>query len=335
MAIKIALIGAGYISRYHVRAFQKLPDVEVVALVEMQPDSRQAFASEYSIPRQYADLETLLSDGDVDSIVLGVPNHLHAPMAISALETGVHVMVEKPMAVNAIEARRMLDVSQRTGSLLFVAHCWRFEEEVLWLREQVVSGKLGRIIRTKGYGVHVHWGPGGWFAQKRYGGGALADMGIHAIDTARFLLGDPQPESVYARIGTYYGDYDVEDTGIIIVNWDNDATSYIESGWWQPHADGPEASTQLYGTAGFGQVFSTYLELPNVETQSVDRVDPGFPAVREDHCTQAMYDNQVAYFVSCLRSGQTPVPGGLEGWVNMQVVEAAYESARTGQVVQI
>lgn len=335
MAIKIALIGAGYISRYQARGFQKQPDVEVVALVEVQPESMQTFASEFSIPRQYADLETLLRDGDVDSIVLGVPNHLHAPMAISALEAGVHVMVEKPMAVDAAEARRMLDVSQRTGSLLLVAHCWRFEEEVLWLREQVVSGKLGRIIRTKGCGVHVHWGPGGWFAQKRYGGGAMADMGIHAIDTARFLLGDPQPESVYARIGTHYGDYDVDDTGVIIVNWDNSATSYIESGWWQPHADGPEASTQLYGAAGFGQVFPTYLELPNVETQSVERVDPGFPAVRKDHCTQAMYDNQIAYFVSCLRTGQTPVPGGLEGWVNMQVVDAAYESARTGQVAQI
>ena len=333
MAIKIALIGAGYISRYHARGFQKQPDVEVVALVEVQPESMQTFAFEFSIPRQYADLETLLRDGDVDSIVLGVPNHLHAPMAISALEAGVHVMVEKPMAVDAAEARRMLDVSQRTGSLLLVAHCWRFEEEVLWLREQVVSGKLGRIVRTKGCGVHVHWGPDGWFAQKRYGGGAMADMGIHAIDTARFLLGDPQPESVYARIGTHYGDYDVDDTGVIIVNWDNSATSYIESGWWQPHADGPEASTQLYGTAGFGQVFPTYLELPNIE--SVERVDPGFPAVRKDHGTQAMYDNQVAFFVSCLRTGQTPVPGGLEGWVNMQVVDAAYESARTGQVVQI
>ena len=159
MAIQIALIGAGYISRYHVRAFQKLPDVEVVALVEVQPDALSAFASEFSIPRQYADLETLLRDGDVDSIVLGVPNHLHAPMAISALEAGVHVMVEKPMAVNAAEAKHMLDVSERTGSLLYVAHCWRFEEEVLWLREQVVSGRLGRIIRTKGYGVHVHWVP--------------------------------------------------------------------------------------------------------------------------------------------------------------------------------
>ena len=229
----------------------------------------------------------------------------------------------------------MFDVSQRTGTHLFVAHCWRFEEEVLWLRKQVDSGRLERIIRTKGYGVHVHWGPSGWFTQSRYGGGAMADIGIHAIDTARFLLGDPQPESVYARIGTYYGDFDVDDTDIIIVNWDNGATSHIESGWWQPHADGPEAATQLYGTAGFGQVFPSYLEIPNAETQTVERIESGFPAIREHHCAQSMYDKQAAYFVSCIRQGRTPYPDGLEGWINMRVVDAAYESAQTGEVVRV
>jgi len=160
-------------------------------------------------------------------------------------------------------------------------------------------------------------------------------MGIHAVDTARFLLGDPQPESVYARIDTCYGDFDVDDTGIIIVNWDNGATSYIESGWWQPHADGPEAATQLYGTDGFGQVFPSYLEIPDAETQTVERVESDFPPVREHHCTQNMYDNQAAYFVSCVRDGKEPQPGGLEGWINMKVVDAAHESSRTGRVVHL
>jgi predicted dehydrogenase len=335
VTIEVALVGTGYIARFHVRAFQKQPDVEVVAVVDVQPDSMNEFATKFGILRQYSDLDALLRDGGIDAIVLGVPNHLHAPMTISALQAGVHVMVEKPMATNATEARKMLEVSQRTGASLFVAHCWRFDKEVLWLRGQVVSGRLGRIIRTKGYGVHVNWGPAGWFTQKRYGGGAMADMGIHAVDTARFLLGDPQPESVYARIDTCYGDFDVDDTGIIIVNWDNGATSYIESGWWQPHADGPEAATQLYGTDGFGQVFPSYLEIPDAETQTVERVESDFPPVREHHCTQNMYDNQAAYFVSCVRDGKEPQPGGLEGWINMKVVDAAQESYRTGRVVHL
>ena len=217
-----------------------------------------------------------------------------------------------------------------------VAHCFRFDPEVVWLRKQVAAGKLGRIIRTKSYGVHANWGPGGWFTQKRFaGGGAMADMGIHALDTVRFLLGDPQPRSVFARIGTYYGDYDVDDTGILLINWDNDAASYIEFGWWQPHVDKPNAGTQLYGTAGFGELFPTRLLLPDRAAEKVNVVDNGFTLPRSEEMHQARYARQLAYFVDCIRENRQPNPGGVEGWINMKVVDAAYESARTGEVVVV
>jgi predicted dehydrogenase len=160
-------------------------------------------------------------------------------------------------------------------------------------------------------------------------------MGIHALDTVRFLLGDPQPVSVYARIGTCYTDYDVDDTGVIIVNWDNGVYSYIESGWWQPHLDGPEASTQLYGSKGFAELYPTHVSLPDPKADSIETIDPGFPHPRAEHCPQVMYDNQLAYFISCIREVRTPNPGGVEGLANMKVVDAAYESARTGRVVTL
>ena len=331
MSLRIAFTGTGYISKVHAQAAKNLPGVELTAVVNHRPESMAAFAGEFGIPRQYADVAGLLKADGVDALVVSTPNYLHAPETIAALKAGVHVMVEKPMAMNAAEAAGMVEASRESGALLMVAHCWRFDPEVLWLREQVRSGKLGRIIRTKGCGVHADWGPGGWFTQKKFaGGGALADMGIHALDTARFLLGDPQPVSVYARLGAYYKDFDVDDTGVLIVNWENGVTSYIESGWWQPHADGPEAATQLYGTLGFGQLFPTGLRLPG-DTM----VDSGFSHPRDPHCPQSMYDTQLAYFVQCIREKRAPNPGGLEGWLNMKVVDAAYESARTGAVVEV
>jgi predicted dehydrogenase len=201
---------------------------------------------------------------------------------------------------------------------------------VIWLREQVRSGRLGKVIRTKGYGVHALWGPSGWFTEKKYaGGGALADMGIHALDTARFLLGDPQPESIYARIGTYYTNYDVDDTGVLFVTWDGGAVSYIESGWWQPHTDGPEAATQLYGTKAFGQLFPTFIEEQSIKD------DPGFTFPRVEHCPQSLYDDQMAYFIECIRQRCNPSPGAQEGLINMRIIDAAIESARTGKVVVV
>lgn len=336
MALRIAFTGTGYISRIHARAAARLEDVELAAVVNHRKDSMKAFAEEFSIPRQYETIEALIADNKADAISINTPNYLHASQAAAALHSGIHVMLEKPMAMNAQEAAEVHDAAKASGAVLMVAHCWRFDPEAIWLREQIAAGRLGKVIRTKGYGVHSNWGPSGWFTQARYaGGGALADMGIHAIDTVRFLLGDPQPQQVYARIGTHYGEYDVDDTGIIIVEWEGGITSYIESGWWQPHMDGPEASTQVYGQSGFGQLYPTLLRLPDRARSAVDTIESGFPSIREPHAPQSMYDAQMAYFVDCIRQGRKPVPGGSEGLVNMQIVDAAYESNRTSRAVDV
>jgi len=328
--ISLAITGAGYISNIHASAASSLSDVHLTAVVDKYSGIARSFAENYNLKRIYKNIDQLLKEGGIDALVIGTPNYLHAPQAVAALKAGVHVMVEKPMAMNAEEAFQMLEASQKSGALLMVAHCWRFDPEVLWLQKQGEFGRLGKIIRTKGYGVHALWGPSGWFTQRKFaGGGAMADMGIHALDTARFLLGDPQPESVYARIGTYYTNYDVDDTGILIVNWKGGTVSYIESGWWQPHSDGPEAATQLYGTSGFGQIYPTYL----LDQSGKD--NPGFPYPREDHCPQSLYNDQMAYFIQCIREQHTPNPGGLEGWINMKIIDAAYKSSKTGKVIKV
>jgi predicted dehydrogenase len=308
--MKIAFAGTGYINKIHAQAAKNL-GLELAAVANHKAGSMVEFGKRFKITRQYETVNAMLKDGNVDALVVSTPNYLHAPQTIAALNAGVHVMVEKPMSMNAREAEKMMEAGAKSRAKLMVAHCWRFDPDVLWLKKE--STKLGKIIRTKGYGVHTHWGPSGWFTQKQFaGGGAMADMGIHALDTARFLLGAPNPVSVYAKIGTYYKEFDVDDTGVIIVEWDNGAASYIESGWWQPHADGPEAATQLYGAQGFGQLFP-----------------------RKEHCPQSMYDAQMAYFIDCIRKDKTPMPGALEGLMNMKVVDAAYKSSKTGKVVKI
>jgi predicted dehydrogenase len=331
--MKIAFAGTGYINKVHAQAAKNL-GLELVAVVNHKQESMAEFGKQFNIARQYETVEAMLNDGNVDALVVSTPIYLHAPQAIAVLNAGGHVMVEKPMSMNAQEAEQMCEAAEKSGTILMVAHCWRFDPDVLWLKDQ--SKKLGKIIRTKGIGVHTHWGPSGWFTQKQFaGGGAMADMGIHALDTARFLLDDPKPVAVYAKIGTYYKDFDVDDTGVIIVEWDNGAISYIESGWWQPHADGLEAATQLYGTQGFGQLFPTKLELANRKEVKIDVIDSGFEFPRKEHCPQSLYNDQLKYFVECINKKQTPNPGGLEGRMNMKVVDAAYESSKIRKVVEI
>jgi predicted dehydrogenase len=330
---RIALIGTGYIADYHARGLQKLPGVEIVCVVSLLEDQAKEFAGRYGIKEIFSDYKDILKRDDIDAVIIGIPNKFHAPYAIEFMQNGKDVFVEKPMAMNTEEAELVEKAAAENGRIVMVGHMWRFDEEVNFLKRVADSGKLGKIIKTKGYGIHENWGPEGWFTQKELaGGGALADMGVHAMDTVRYIMGDPKPVEVYAKIGTYYGDYDVDDSGVIMITWDNGAVSVIESGWWQPHMDGPEASTGLFGTEGYASLFPTKLKL-KIEGTPGEFIPPA--PEKTEHCDQTIYDGQMAHFVECIKSRKQPSPGIAEGKVIMQIVDAAYESAETGKVVKI
>ncbi len=336
MTIRVAVTGTGFIAGIHARAIQANKNAELVAVVGHDAARTATFARKYGITGVYFSIEELIKSGEADAAVIGTPNALHFAQTMAALKAGLAVMVEKPMAMNAREAEQMFDASRRYKRPLMVAQCWRFHRDVLWLKKQVIAKKLGCIIRTKAYGVHTHWGPSGWFTQKALaGGGALIDMGVHAVDTTRFLIGDPNPSSVYARIGTYYMKADVDDTGVIIVNWANGVTSYIEAGWWQPHRDGEEAATQLYADHGFGSVFPTRLEIRRSANRRVKVTRPGFRFPIAGYSLTQMYGAQMNAFIESVEHDGTPTPGGLEGWINMLILDAAYASAQSGKVVEV
>jgi len=308
--VRVALFGCGWIQDFHARAVQACGG-EVVAVANHREESALAFAERHGIARVTTDWETLASAPDVDAGVVATPNALHAPQSIALLEAGKHVMVEKPMAMTVAECDAMIAASRASGASLMVAHCWRFHDDVRAIRERIASGELGEVVKTRGYGVHAGWGPSGWFAQRALaGGGALPDMGVHAIDTARFLLGDPEPGRVCATVGTRYGTYDVDDDAIVLISWSNGTNSIVESGWWHPHKEGLEAETEVYGTGGYARIF------PREE-----------PSEDYEHCTQPMYTAQMGEFLGAIAEGRPPRPSGEDGRVVMRIVEDAYASA--------
>ncbi len=310
--LRIALLGTGWIMDFHARAALEHPGAELVAAANWREPSLARLAERYAIPRTTTDWRALAADPAVDAAVIGTPNALHAAQAVAFLEAGKHVLVEKPMARSLSEADAMVAAARGSGAWLMVAHCWRFHPDVRALRARVDAGELGEIVKTRSYGVHARWGPSGWFTDPELaGGGALLDMGVHAIDTTRYLLGDPQPARVCAASGTRYGGYAVDDDAILLVTWSNATNSIIESGWWQPHLGGLEADTELYGTGGYARVW-----------------DVTEPPEGYEHCTQPMYSAQFAEFVGAVAAGRQPRPSGEDGRVVMRVVEQAYASAR-------
>ncbi len=310
----VALFGSGWIQDFHARAVLAHPAGELVAVANWRPDSAGKLAERHGIPRVTTDWEALATDPEVDAAIVATPNALHAPQTLELLRNGKHVMVEKPMATSVATCDAMVAASERSGASLMVAHCWRFREEVVAVRGRIEAGELGEVVKTRGYGVHANWGPSGWFTQRDLaGGGALVDMGVHAIDTARFLLGEPVPERVCATLATRYGTYDVDDDGILLISWSNGTNSIVESGWWHPHIGGLEADTEVYGTTGYARIWP-----------------PEPPSEDYDHVTQPMFTAQVKEFLDAIGEGRKPWPSGQDGRAVMQVVEMAYTSTKEG-----
>ena len=310
--IRVATIGTGWIMPFHASAVRAFPGASLVAAANHRPESLERFADAFDIRRRTTQWEELAEDPGVDAVVIGTPNVLHAPQAIAMLRAGKHVLVEKPMATTLADANAMAAEARAGGSRLMVAHCWRFHEDVRRLRRRIEQGELGEIVKTRGYGVHAGWGPDGWFTDPALaGGGALMDMGVHAIDTARFLLGDPSPARVRAVVGTRYagGRYEVDDDAVVLVTWSDGTNSLIESGWWQPHLAGLEADTEVYGTGGYARVWD-FTEGP-----------PGY-----EHCAQPMYSAQMGEFLGAIADGREPRPNGEDGAVVVAIVEDAYRS---------
>jgi predicted dehydrogenase len=309
---RVALLGSGWIQDFHARGVLAHPKGELVVVANWREESAAALAERHGIPRVTTEWRSLIDDPEIEAAVVATPNALHAAQAIAFLRAGKHVIVEKPMSTSVAEADAMIAAAESSGARLMVAHCWRFRDEVVAMRGRIAGGDFGDVVKTRGYGMHAGWGPTGWFTDRSLaGGGALVDMGVHAIDTARFLLGDPEPERVCAVVGTRYADgrYDVDDDAVLLISWSNGTNSIVESGWWQPHLEGLEADTEVFGTDGYDRIWP-----------------PGEPSEDYEHCTQPMYTTQMQEFLDAIDEGREPRPSGSDGRVVMRIVEEAYRS---------
>lgn len=207
-------------------------------------------AAQYGIPAVAGSPEELIMRDDVDAVIIAVPNHGHAPLAIYALEMGKHALIEKPMGLNAVAAKEIVRAQKRTGRSVMVAHQMRWEWLSLQVRQQIERGELGRIYtaKTGWYRRKGIPGWGTWFTQQSLsGGGPLIDIGVHMLDLAFFLMGEPKPVSVYGAayaefgprkkgIGTWgkpdwNGIFDAEDLATALIKMEDGSTLTLEVSW--------------------------------------------------------------------------------------------------------
>ena len=329
--VRVAVIGTGGAGKYHAMHYSKDPNAELVAVCDKIEEKVTEFAKTHNAPKTYLDYNELADNPEIEAVSICTPNYLHLDIAKKMFECGKHVLVEKPMAINASDSREMIDTARKNNCKLQVGNMWRYHPEVLFVKEAIEKGHIGEVVKVKGYGIHVNKGPRGWFVEKKLaGGGMLIDMGIHAINTIRFVLGNPKAKTVYAYIDTRYGQYDVDDVAVVMIEFACNTICVIESGMWNPYADGKEASTQLFGTKGYARIFPTELR------HSIGGTWGHFePQAKYKHLDLIMHERQVAHFVDCIVNDKTPTASGDIALEDMRIIDAAYESAATRQVVNL
>lgn len=351
--VKAAVIGLG-VGMAHAKGYLACPDAELYAVCDADQQRLQDRGNQLGIPkeRQFSDIAALLELPELDVVSIGLPNYLHAPVAIQAFQAGKHVLCEKPLATSKSEAQKMVDAASSSGKMLMVCFNYRFRDDSRWLKGLQQEGKLGDV-----YFARTGWlrcmgipGFGGWFTQKaKSGGGPLIDLGVHVLDLTLWLMGYPKPVSVSGAAFSVFGPkgkkawgvkpdhiaFDVEDLAAGFVRFDNGAALQIETSWASHTKPGrDEYFLTLYGTEG-----GCELDVPNYtdrDTVSFFTESGGAPVViKPNIITRGGHERAVAHFIDCINTGTPPEASGDQGMKLMSIIDGLYQSALTGKEVMI
>jgi len=335
-------------------SLQKIEQVELVAFCDIYLAQAEKAREQFGTPeaKAYDDYKQLLAESEIDVVHVCTANDTHAEITIAALEAGKHVMCEKPMAKTAADARRMVEVAKRSGKKLTIGYNNRFRSDSLLLKKMCEDGELGDIYFAKAHAVRRRGVPtwGVFLDEEKQGGGPLIDIGTHALDLTLWLMNNYEPSVVLGsafhklskrpNAANSWGSWDpekfkVEDSAFGMIVMKNGATIMLESSWALNTLDTKEARCTLCGTeAGADMVDGLRI---NGETHSKlyvnqFKLDPKGVDFYEGK-RETMQDVEMRMWIDAIVNDTEPVVTPEQSLVVSELLEAIYESARTGKAV--
>ena len=342
MTVRFALIGCGKIAeRLTLPQLVQCPGARVTALVDKDRAAARRLADRFRIDRRliWSDWRRMLREAAVDAVAVNVPNILHAEVTIASLRAKQHVMVEKPMALTLSEADAMIRAAALSRRLLMVEHTQRFDPVHETAYRLLRQGILGRITECRGRLGHAgpeHWSGSAesWFIDRRQsGGGALIDVGAHIIDVLRWLSGN-EVRRICCRTKTLEKRIRVEDHAAALLEFRDGTVGSFEASWTtRPY----EVTTHFYGERGQLQT-SLGARHPVILRRCRQRGDPNQPmgaAVTPAVPNASRSGGAYPRFIRAIQRHGAPAVSGLEGRRTLEVVLAAYASARSGRWVDL
>ncbi|MGD8237733.1 MAG: Gfo/Idh/MocA family oxidoreductase [Armatimonadota bacterium] len=340
--VGVGVIGSQFAAEIHAEAFKRVADAEIRAVASPTEEHARGFAEKHGIPKCFTDYRAILELDEIDVVTLCLPNYLHCRVAVDAASAGKHVICEKPLCMNLAEADRMIEACRTAGVKLMYAEELCFAPKYVRAKELIDEGAVGKLYMVKQ--SEKHDGPHSpWFWDvEKSGGGVTLDMGCHAFEFFRWVLGKPGAMSVYADMGTYvHGDRTCgDDNSVIIVNFEEDVTCVAEESWAK--RGGMDDRAEFHGSEGViyadllrGNALLTFSDVGygySVEKAPMTR---GWTFAAFEEIWNYGFPQEMAHFIDCVKNDKEPLETGEDGRAALEIVFAAYESARTGARVTL
>ncbi len=341
---KVAMLGAGFIADIHLESFARfVPDAQITAIFSRTAEHAERVARHWSIPQWFTDVDELIAKADCEVVDICLPNFLHHRVAVAAARAGKHVIIEKPLCVTLEEADDMIAVCREHGRKLMYAEELCFAPKYERVRHLVKEGAVGDIYMLKQ--LEKHSGPhSDWFWNvDQSGGGVLMDMGCHAFGWFRWMLGgSPVVKSVWATMDTVRHKERTrgEDNTICVVEFEHGVIGLAEDSWAKP--GGMDDRIEVYGSKGvsFADLFrgnsaSTYSEEGyNYAAEKAGTTQGWTYTIFEEVFNQG-YPHELQHFIKCVREDRQPLVTGEDGRAVLEIIYAAYASARAGAKIPL
>jgi len=307
--------------------FAKATNCKVTALTRRDPERARASAQEYGIAHAFTTTAELCACPDVDAVFIATPDALHLADVLEEARHKKHILVEKPMAMNADEAGQMVEAAKSAGVILGVAHVMRFEETVRWFREKVAAGAIGKpVLARAAFVAPLLQSARTWIDNPKLAtGGPLADVGVHCFDTLKYVLND-EVRSVMAQ-AHYDEHWTVEASGTTLFEFESGTLATMSVSARAPYQT-------LLEVTGEGGILSAVNAL-NVEYPVTLEHRKGFDVVerREASNTDA-YTAQVEAFAAAVQAGKPfEIPGEV-GLANQRILDAIFRSVKSSRAEQ-
>ncbi len=340
--VGVGLVGSQFVSSIHAESLKRAPRARLVAVASPTPGHATAFAEAHGIPRAFADYRRMLEMDDIDLVVIGAPNDVHCQITCDAAAAGKHVVCEKPLCLNLAEADKMIAACRKAKVKLMYAEELCFTPKYVRLKKLVDDGALGKVTLVKQ--SEKHDGPHAphFWDVDRAGGGVAMDMGCHAVEFFRWMLGKPRILDVYAQMGTYVHAEKTrgDDNALLILNFEGGATALAEESWTK--LGGMDDRAEVHGSKGVA--YANLLQGNSILTYSSAGYDyavekggetRGWTFTIYEEAWNYGFPQEFAHFVDCVADGLEPLETGEDGRAALEAIFAAYQSAATGRKVKL